>query len=113
VPTDLSRAPRSTYFGGALGKTFGLGPITRIWSPIVELTASHDLGIGAPVDWNVVPQFQVSLSALQHVRLGLGADIPVTQRDTRSTLARVYLLWDIADGPLMQGWKGWCQGCEH
>jgi mono/diheme cytochrome c family protein len=113
VPVDLSRAPRSTYFGGALGKTFGLGPITRIWSPIVELTASHDLGVGAPVDWSVVPQFQVSLSALQHVRLGLGADIPLTQRDTRSTLARAYLLWDIADGPLMQGWKGWCQGCEH
>jgi mono/diheme cytochrome c family protein len=113
VPVDLSRAPRSTYFAGALGKTFGLGPITRIWSPIVELTASHDLGVGAPVDWSVVPQFQVSLSALQHVRLGLGADIPLTQRDTRSTLARAYLLWDIADGPLMQGWKGWCQGCEH
>ena len=113
VPTDQSRAPRSTYFGGALGRTFGLGPITRIWSPIVELTASHDLVNGAPVDWNVVPQFQVSLSALQHVRLGVGADIPITQRDTRSTLARAYLLWDIADGPLLSGWKGWCQGCEH
>jgi mono/diheme cytochrome c family protein len=113
VPIDLSRAPRSTYWAGALGKTFGLGPITRIWSPIVELTASHDLVSGAPVDWNVVPQFQVSLSALQHVRLGVGADIPLTQRDTRSTLARAYLLWDIADGPLLSGWKGWCQGCEH
>ena len=113
VPTDLSRAPRSTYWAGTLGKTFGLGPITRIWSPMIELTGAHDLGVGAPVDWNVVPEFQVSLSALQHVRLGVGADIPVTQRDTRSTLLRAYLLWDIADGPLLSGWKGWCQGCEH
>ena len=113
VPVDLTRAPRSTYWAGALGKTFGLGPITRIWSPMVELTGSHDLVSGAPVDWNVVPQFQVSLSALQHVRLGVGAVVPLTQRDTRSTLARAYLLWDIADGPLLSGWKGWCQGCEH
>lgn len=113
LPTDLSRAPRSAFWGGALGTTIPIGPISRIWSPMVELTGTRDLVSGAPVDWNVVPQLQVSLSALQHVRLGLGADIPVTQRDARSTLIRAYLLWDTADGPLLQGWKGWCQGCEH
>jgi mono/diheme cytochrome c family protein len=113
LPTDLSRAPRSAFWGGALGTTIPSGPISRIWSPMVELTGTRDLVSGAPVDWNVVPQFQLSLSALQHVRLGLGADVPVTQRDTRSTLIRAYLLWDTADGPLLQGWKGWCQGCEH
>jgi cytochrome c553 len=113
LPTDLSRAPRSAFWGGALGTTIPFGPISRIWSPMVELTGTRDLVSGAPVDWNVVPQFQLSLSALQHVRLGLGADIPLTQRDTRSTLVRAYLLWDTADGPFLQGWKGWCQGCEH
>jgi mono/diheme cytochrome c family protein len=113
LPTDLSRAPRSAYWAGALGTTVAFGPISRIVSPIVELTGTRDLVSGAPVDWNVVPQFQLTLSALQHVRLGVGTDIPLTQRDTRSTLIRVYLLWDTADGPLLQGWKGWCQGCEH
>jgi mono/diheme cytochrome c family protein len=113
LPTDLSRAPRSAFWGGALGTTIPFGPISRIWSPMVELTGTRDLVSGAPVDWNVVPQFQLSLSALQHVRLGLGADIPLTQRDSRSTLVRAYLLWDTADGPFLQGWKGWCQGCEH
>jgi mono/diheme cytochrome c family protein len=113
LPTDLSRAPRSTSWATALGKTFAVGPITRIWSPMIELTGSHDLVSGAPVDWNVVPEFQVSLSALQHVRLGVGMDIPLTQRDTRSSQVRAYILWDTADGPLLQGWKGWCQGCEH
>jgi mono/diheme cytochrome c family protein len=113
LPTDLSRAPRSAFWGGVLGTTVPFGPISRIWSPMVELTGTRDLVSGAPVDWNVVPQFQLSLSALQHVRLGVGADIPVTQRETRSTLIRAYLLWDTADGPLLQGWKGWCQGCEH
>jgi hypothetical protein len=89
------------------------GPISRIWSPIVELTGTRDLVSGAPVDWNVVPQFQLSLSARQHVRLGVGLDVPLTQRDTRPSQFRAYLLWDTADGPLLQGWKGWCPGCEH
>jgi hypothetical protein len=113
LPTDPSRAPRSVNGGAALGKTLAVGPITRIWSPMVEVTGSHDLVSGAPVDWNVVPQFQVTLSALQHVRAGVGVDIPLTQRDTRSAQLRAYLLWDMADGPLLQGWKGWCPGCEH
>lgn len=113
LPTNPSLAPRSSNWGGALGKTFAIGPITRIWSPIVELTGSRDLVSGAPTDWNVVPQFQVSLSALQHVRANLGVNIPLTQRDTRSATILAYILWDTADGPLLQGWKGWCPGCEH
>ncbi|MDB4873900.1 MAG: cytochrome c, class [Gemmatimonadetes bacterium] len=112
LPTDLSRAPRSAYWAGALGTTVAVGPITRIWSPIVELTGTRDLVSGAPVDWNTVPQFQVTLSALQHVRLGVGLDIPLTHRDTRSSQLRAYFLWDMADGPFLQGWKGWCPGCE-
>jgi mono/diheme cytochrome c family protein len=113
LPTNPSLAPRSSNWGGALGKTFAVGPITRIWSPIVELTGSRDLVSGAPTDWNVVPQFQVSLSALQHVRANLGVNVPLTQRDTRSATILAYILWDTADGPLLQGWKGWCPGCEH
>jgi hypothetical protein len=113
LPTDLSRAPRSAFWAGALGTTVPFGPISRIWSPIVELTGRRDLVSGAPVDWNVVPQFQLSLSARQHVRLGVGLDVPLTQRDTRPSQFRAYLLWDTADGPLLQGWKGWCPGCEH
>jgi mono/diheme cytochrome c family protein len=113
LPTDLSRAPRSAFWAGALGTTVPFGPISRIWSPMVELTGRRDLVSGAPVDWNVVPQFQLSLSARQHVRLGVGLDVPLTQRDTRPSQFRAYLLWDTADGPLLQGWKGWCPGCEH
>jgi len=113
LPTNPSRAPRTASWSGALGTTFGLGPITRIWSPMVEVTGTRALVSGAPVDWSVVPQFQVSLSALQHVRASVGVDVPLTQRDTRSTQIVAYILWDTFDGPLFQGWKGWCPGCEH
>jgi cytochrome c553 len=113
LPVNPSQAPRSANWGTALGTTLAVGPISRIWSPIVEVTGSHDLVSGAPTDWNVVPQFQVTLSALQHVRANVGVNIPLTQRDTRSTQLLAYILWDMADGPLLQGWKGWCPGCEH
>jgi hypothetical protein len=113
LPTDLSRAPRSAFWGGSLGTTVPFGPISRIWSPIVDVTGSRDLVSGAPADWSVVPQFQLSLSALQHVRANVGVNIPLTQRDTRSAQLLAYILWDTADGPLLQGWKGWCPGCEH
>jgi hypothetical protein len=113
VPTDLSRTPRSAYGGGVLGTTLAVGPITRIWSPMVAVTGARDLVSGAPINWNAVPEFQVSLSALQHVRASVGLNVPLTQRDTRSTQFLAYLLWDTADGPLFQGWKGWCPGCEH
>jgi cbb3-type cytochrome c oxidase subunit III len=113
LPTDPSRAPRSASWSGALGTTVPFGPITRIWSPMIEVAGTRDLVGGAPVDWSVVPQFQLSLSALQHVRASVGLDVPLTQRDTRHPQLLAYLLWDTFDGPLLSGWKGWCPGCEH
>jgi mono/diheme cytochrome c family protein len=113
LPTDLSRAPRSAFWSGVLGTTVAVGPITRIWSPMIGVTGTRDLVSGAPVAWTVAPAVQVSLSALQHVRASIGANVPLTQRDTHSTQFLAYLLWDTADGPLLQGWKGWCPGCEH
>jgi hypothetical protein len=113
LPTDLSQAPASVFWSGVLGKTIAFGPITRIWSPMIELSGSRDLVSGASVDWNIVPQFQLSLSALQHVRAGVGVNVPLTQRNTRNSQIMAYILWDTFDGPLFGGWKGWCTGCEH
>ena len=113
IPFDHARAPSSAAWSAALGTTIPFSKITRIWSPMLELAGTRDLTSGAPVMWNVVPQFQISLSALQHVRASLGLDVPITQRDTRSTELRFYVLWDTYDGPLFSGWKGWCPGCEH
>ena len=112
IPTDLSRAPRSAFWGGALGTTIPFGPISRLWSPMIEVTGQRDLVSGAPVEWNVAPQFQITLSALQHVRANIGVDIPLTQRDSRHAQILAYVLWDTFDGPLLQGWKGWCPGCQ-
>jgi mono/diheme cytochrome c family protein len=113
LPTDRSRAEQSASWGTALGTTIPFGVISRAWSPMVEVTGSRDLVGGAPVEWNVVPQFQLTLSALQHVRASLGVDIPLNGRDTRRSQLLFYVLWDTFDGSLFEKWKGWCPGCEH
>ena len=79
----------------------GLG---RLWSPITELVADRDLETGARTNWDVVPQFQVTLNQRQHLRFAIGARIPATNTGGRSTQVVFYLLWDWFDGGFLDGW---------
>jgi mono/diheme cytochrome c family protein len=106
LPVDTSRAPQAVFFRVAAGKSFnqnhGLG---RLWSPMVEFLTDRELVNGAHTDFDVVPQFQVTLSKRQHVRFNLGVRIPATNTTDRSVQAVFYLLWDFQDGKLLEGWR--------
>ena len=52
----------------------------RAWSPMVELLAARELGSAASVEWDALPQMQISLSTRQHVLLNVGVRMPLTQR---------------------------------
>ena len=104
LPSDSAKAAKETYLRTAVGTTFfadrGFG---RAWSPQLEVLwarPEHDAS-----EWDVVPQVQVTLSKIQHVRVAAGARIPVTQREERHAQALVYLLWDWFDGGLLQFWR--------
>jgi mono/diheme cytochrome c family protein len=105
-PTDTTKAPRSLFWRSAMGKTFrqsnGLG---RMWTPMVEVVANKNFLPHTTPDWDIVPQFQVTLSARQHVRLNLGTRIPVTNTSDRPVQVVFYVLWDWFDGSLLKGWK--------
>jgi hypothetical protein len=105
-PTDPSKTPRSLFWRSAFGKTWrqsnGLG---RMWTPMVELIANKNFLPHSTPDWDIVPEFQVTLSKRQHVRLNLGASIPVTNTSDRSIQVVFYVLWDWFDGSLLKGWK--------
>ena len=105
-PTDTSRVPRSVFWRAALGKSFrqsnGVG---RMWTPMTEFVANRDFTSQARTNWDIVPQFQVTLSRRQHVRVNLGLSIPVTNTADRSIQAVFYVLWDWFDGGLLEGWK--------
>lgn len=105
-PTDTTVAPKAVYGRMAVGKMLrqdaGLG---RMWVPMFELVADHDIESGSPVNVDVVPEMQVTLNRRQHVRAAVGLQIPANNRDGRSKQVTFYVLWDFADGGLFDGWK--------
>jgi mono/diheme cytochrome c family protein len=105
MPVDTQKAPNAMFWNTAFGQSFapdhGLG---RLWSPMVELIMNRDFATGAKTNWDVVPQFQVTLSKRQHVRANLGVRVPVNNTDGRPVQVMMYLLWDWADGKLTAGW---------
>jgi hypothetical protein len=105
VPTDSERAAKEVFWRGVVGRTFaqdrGFG---RSWSPMLEVLGVRELEMGAKVEWDLVPQVQVSLNTRQHILLGIGARIPVNDAGPRATQVMVYVLWDWFDGGLRDGW---------
>lgn len=88
----------------AFGRTFEQGQFGRSWTPMFELLAARPLVGGATIEWDVVPQMQVTLNKRQHIRINAGARVPVNNRDHRSTSVMAYLLWDWFDGGFLDGW---------
>src|SRR6056297_4151229 len=101
----FSSRRRHTRFSGVTGvQTCALPIWGRRWAPMVELLGSRELASGADTLWDAAPQIQVTLNRRQHVRLGIGARIPLNDTDARDTEARLYVLWDFFDGGLADGW---------
>lgn len=104
IPTDHTRGQNEAFVRTALGYSFaqdrGFG---RSWSPMVEVLMAKPQHSAA--EWDVVPQMQVSLSKLQHILLGVGARIPLNEREERKPQLLTYLIWDWFDGGLTKFWK--------
>jgi mono/diheme cytochrome c family protein len=104
IPSDQELGSNEGFIRTAVGYTFaqdqGFG---RAWTPMLEVLMAKPQD--ASVEWDVVPQLQVSLSKLQHVLINVGARIPLNEREERKPQMLVYLLWDWFDGGLTQFWK--------
>jgi hypothetical protein len=106
LPTHPDNSPQSVYWRAAVGKSFrqerGLG---RLWTPMMEFVAARDLVTGAKTNWDVLPEFQVTINRRQHVRFNTGLRIPATNTVGRPIQVVLYVLWDWFDGGLLEGWK--------
>jgi hypothetical protein len=60
---------------------------------------------GAATNFDLVPQFQVTLSRRQHVRANVGLQVPINRKEGRPVQVQMYLLWDWFDGGFLEGWK--------
>jgi mono/diheme cytochrome c family protein len=105
LPLHSHRAPRSAFFRSAFGKSFSGDVAGRLWSPMLEVVASRDLISGPTTDWDVMPEFQVTLNRRQHIRAALGYRIPVNDTANRPRQVMAYFLWDWFDGGLFEGWR--------
>jgi mono/diheme cytochrome c family protein len=105
LSTNRTRAANEAFWRASLGRTFVENGFDRSWSPMIELLAARELGEGAATHWDVLPQMQVSLSRRQHVLVNAGVQVPLDDRDGRSTRIVVYLLWDWFDGGFFDGWR--------
>jgi mono/diheme cytochrome c family protein len=105
LPRHTDIGPQSIFFNAAIGQSFapdhGLG---RLWSPMMEFVSTRDLVDGAKMDWDVVPQMQVTISHRQHIRGDLGVRVPINNTTGRPVRLVLYLLWDWQDGKLNEGW---------
>ena len=87
----------------AVGRSFSQPNGGRIWSPMVELLGVRELGGGHRIEWDTVPQVQVTLSRRQHIVFNVGIQLRSTSGGTKPKLL-LYFLWDWFDGGLLEGW---------
>jgi hypothetical protein len=92
------------FWRAAVGKSFEQRRFGRVWSPMLEVLAARPLASDANIDWDLVPEVQVTLNSRQHVRLAGGVRLPVTDSGERKKTVIVYLLWDWYEGGFFQGW---------
>jgi mono/diheme cytochrome c family protein len=106
LPTDTAKAAQEAFWRVAAGKSFAQNRWGRTWTPMVELLGFKELEDGQEAHYDLVPQFQVTLSQRQHIMANVGVRIPLDKPGTRSTQVAFYLLWDWFDGGLRDGWSG-------
>jgi len=105
LPTDTGKAPQSLFWNTVVGQNFTQGQgLGRLWSPMMEILADRDLITGAKTNWDLVPQFEVTISKRQHIRADVGVRIPANNTAGRPVQVLFYVLWDWQDGKLTEGW---------
>ena len=73
-------------------------------SPSAFVEQAESARATCPISRLLAPGAQITLNRRQHVRLGLGVRLPVTDARDRSPTAMTYLLWDWYEGGFGQGW---------
>ena len=96
------------WFGRlVLGRSFTEGQWGRTWTPMLETQVKREFESGAGTQFDLVPQFQVSLNTRQHVLANFGLLVPVggdSGHAARHVRFVSYLLLDWFDGGFFEGW---------
>ena len=106
LPTNKDDASKGLFWRTTVGATLaGNRGFGRHWSPMVEILADREFASGQKTNWDLVPQIQIALNKRQHIRANIGFRVPINNTLGRSAAIVFYLLWDVFDGGLLDGWK--------
>jgi mono/diheme cytochrome c family protein len=105
LPVDFDTANPELFWRVVLGWSLVPSRFGRMYSPMLEVLGARELGPNdAVVIWDVAPQIQVTLNRRKHLRLDVGARVPVNQTEGRYVQLGTYLLWDWYEGSPLKGW---------
>ena len=104
ISTDTSVAKQEIFWRAVMGQTFTQGRFGRSWTPMVEILGAAEIESGAQLEWDIVPELQISLNQRQHILACLGVRLPLTDIGPRPVAVMAYLLWDWFDGGFFEGW---------
>ena len=102
---NRDRAQHEAFWRTALGRSLVEPNFGRAWTPMIELLGARELASGETVQWDLVPQLQVSLSRRQHILFNAGVQVPLNDRGRRDPRVLAYVLWDWFDGGFFSGWR--------
>jgi mono/diheme cytochrome c family protein len=105
IPWKREHLDNETFWRTAIGKSFMQDRFGRSWTPMVEVTGAKALGVDERVQWDLIPQMQVTLSRRQHIMINAGIRIPLTNRQEQDIQVLTYFLWDWFDGGVFDGWR--------
>jgi hypothetical protein len=105
LPVGDDAANPDVFWRAALGWSYSHRRFGRMFSPMVEVLGERALdAAGAVATWDLAPEFQVTLSRRKHVRLDVGARVPIVHKEDRQAQLGAYLLWDWYEGSPFGGW---------
>jgi hypothetical protein len=105
LPSDFDAANPEIFWRALLGWSLVPSRFGRMYSPMLEVLGARELGPSdAVVIWDLAPQIQVTLNRRKHIRLNVGALVPVNRTEGRHVQLGTYLLWDWYEGSPLKGW---------
>ena len=105
VPTDFDAANPEIFWRAVRGWSLVPRRFGRMYSPMVEVVGARELRASdAAVIWDVAPQMQVTVNRRKHIRVNVGALVPVNRTEGRHVQLGTYLLWDWYEGSPLKGW---------
>jgi mono/diheme cytochrome c family protein len=105
LPVTTSETKSEVFWRAVLGWSISPYRYGRMVSPMIEVLGAREIDTSdAVTTWDLVPEAQVTLSRRKHIRIAVGALVPLNETADRHVQLAGYVLWDWFEGSPFEGW---------